>query len=199
MVANIGTVRDDADAINRTETSMSGGLYDLSFAAEYGHGSISEAVDSLQSSRRHADRAVIAAAAGNAIMAAKQEVQAAAAEADAVRMLERAAGYADDLLRGLKVAAENADSALGRATSLVGLDDSSPAAAIHAKVAAQPEALRDMTQRVEEIRRYVPRSRDPGDLRQAGEHFLALREELEEGSGRAQEIASDSFGYGAGI
>ena len=199
MHANIETIRDDADAINEAETALSSSLYDLSFAAEYGHGSTSEAIDSIQASRRHADRAVVAAAAGNAIMAAKHEAQAAAAEADAVRMLHRAKGYADDLLSGLKAATDKAARAAGRAQSMGGLDDSSPAAAVHSKIAVQPEALRGMAQRAEEIREHVPGSRDPAELRLAAEHFIALRHELEESSGRAQEIASDSSGYSASI
>jgi hypothetical protein len=196
MCANIEAIRDDVDAINRDEISLGVVLYDLSFAAEYGHGSTSKAIESIHASRQHADRAVVAAAAGNALMAAKHEAQAAAAEADAVHMLERAEGYANDLRGGLDTAAEIAGSALGRARSLVKVDDSSPAAEIHTKIAAQPEALRAMAQRAEEIHLRVPGSRDPAELRVAAEHFIALRYELEEGSGRAQEIASDSLGYG---
>lgn len=199
MYANIEAIRNGADAINRVELELSGTLYNLSFAAEYGHGSTSEAIDALRASRRHADLAVVAAATGNALMAAKHEVQAAAADADAVHMLRRAGGYVEDLLDGLETAAENATDALGLARSLVKLDDSSPAAGIHAKVAGQPEEIEAMQERVQEIRRYVPGSRDLTDLRVAAEHFVALRRELEEGSGRAQEIAADALGYGHGI
>jgi hypothetical protein len=36
-------------------------------------------------------------------------------------------------------------------------------------------------------------------LEVAADHFLALRHELEEASGRAQEIASDSLAYGNAV
>jgi hypothetical protein len=195
MHANIEAIRDGADAINRAELALSGVQYELSFAAEYGHGSTREAIRSLDAAQRHADRAVIATAAGNPLMAAKHEAQSVLAEEDAVRMLDRAKGYADDLTRGLRTATEGAESALGLVRSLVGLDDSSPAAEIHAKIAEQPVATRDMAQRAEEIHRRIAGSRDPAELRVAAEHFLVLRDELEEGSGRAQQIAADSVGY----
>lgn len=196
MAGNIAAVRGNADAITRVETTLGGLLYELSFAAEYGHGSTGRAVESLQESHRHADRAVVAAAAGNAVMAAAHEARAAAAQSDAVRMLGRADGYADDLGDGLTAACAHADDALGHATSLVGLDDASPAAEIHARIADQPDSLRALLERVREVQARVPRSRDPDELRVAAEHFTALRHELEEASGRAQALASDALGYG---
>jgi hypothetical protein len=199
MYANIEAVRNGADAISRVELTLSGILYNLSFSAEYGHGSVNAAIDSIHASRRHADRAVVAAAAGNPLMAAKHEAQAAEAHADAVHMLQRAHDHAEDLLGGLETATENAAGALGHAQSLVKLDDSSPAAEIHAKVAGQPEEMRAMKERLQEIRRRIPGSRDPAELRVAAEHFMALRQELEEGSGRAQEIAADALGYGQAV
>jgi hypothetical protein len=199
VCADIRTVRQDADAIYKAETDLVGRLYDLSFTAEYGHGSAAEAIDAIRASRRHADRAVVAAAAGNALMAARHEAQAVAADADATRMLQRADSYASDLVSGLESAGSTVESALGRARSLVDLGDSSPAAQIHTKVAAQAEVLRALARRAQEIRSLIPGSRDPGELQVAADHFLALRHEFEEGSGRAQEIASDATGYSTAI
>lgn len=199
MCANIQTVRDGADAVGHVELALSSLLNELTFAAEYGHGSTSRAIDLLQESRKHADRAVVAAAVGNAIMAAKHEVQAAVAQDEAVQTLGRAAGHADDLQKGLVTATEDVGSAMGSATSLVKLDDSSPAAEIHVKVAAQPDELDAMLQQVKEIQLHVPSSRDPAELRTAAEHFGALQDELEEASGRAQAIAADSREYSSSI
>jgi hypothetical protein len=199
VCADIHAVRQDADAIYKAETDLAGRLYDLSFVAEYGHGSTSEAIDAIRASRTHADRAVVAAAAGNALMAARHEAQAVAADADAARMLQRAEGYTSDLLSGLESAAASVESAVSRARSLVDLNDSSPAAQIHTKIATQPEALRAYAQRAQEVRSRIPGSRDPVQLQVAVEHFLALRHEFEEGSGRAQEIASDATGYSTTI
>ena len=42
----------------------------------------------------------------------------------------------------------------------------------------------------------MPASRDPGELETAAYYFLALRHELEDASGRAQELASDAQAYG---
>ena len=199
MPANIDAVRADADAIASAETELSGILYDLSFAADYGHGSTSEAIESVRSARRHADRAMVSAAAGNAAMAAKHEAQAAAAEDDASRMLKRADGYTDDLLRGLEVAAAKAGTAIDRAESMVELDDSSPAADVHAQIAAQQDAIRAYVERTKEVQGHLPGSRDPAELQVVAEHFVALRHELEEGSGRARAIASDASAYGSAI
>jgi hypothetical protein len=196
MHAGIGAIRDGAEGISKDETAVGRTLYDLSYAAEYGHGSTREAIDAIRASRRHADRAVVAAAAGNALIAAKLEAQAAAAEADAVSMLERAKGYADDLLRGLETATERTDSAMSRARSMVKLDDSSRAAEIHVRIAAQSEALKAHAERAREIRARIPGSRDPAELQVACDHFGALRHDCEEGSGTAQQLASDSLGYG---
>jgi hypothetical protein len=199
MPADIQAVRNGADAIGADERAVGATLYDLSFVAEYGHGSTREAIDAIRSSRRHADRAVLAAAVGNAVVAAKHEAQAAAADADADHMLDRAKGHLDDLTAGLRAATDSADSAMGHARSLVGLDDSSPAAGLHARVAALPTELEECTRRAMEIDARVPRSRDPVELEVAADHFLALRHELEEASGRAQEIASDSLAYGNAV
>jgi hypothetical protein len=199
VCANIHAVLQDADAIYKAETDLAGRLYDLSFSAEYGHGSAREAIDAIRASRKHADRAVVAAAAGNALMAARHEAQAVAADADAARMLQRAEGYTSDLLSGLESAAASVEAAVSHARSLVDLDDSSPAAQIHAKIATQSEALQAYVQRAREVRSRVPGSRDPAELQVAAEHFLALRHEFEEGSGRAQEIASDATGYSTTI
>jgi hypothetical protein len=196
VTATIGDVHDNATAIYEAETALAAVLYELSFAAEYGHGSTVEAIESFRSSHRHANLALVAAAIGNLLVAAKHEVQAAAADDDAATMRRRAEGYSDDLLAGLQSAKGTADSALGHARSLVERDDSSPAAAVHAKISAQSEALESWVARVEEIRTHLTGSRDPGELQGAADHFLALRHELEEGSGRAQEIASESLGYG---
>ena len=199
MPANIQAVRDGADAIGADETAVAKTLYELSFAAEYGHGATREAIDAIRSSRRHTDRAVLAAAVGNAVVAAKHEAQAAAADADAGRMLVRAKGHLDDLLDGLRAATDGAESALGHARALVGLDDSSPAAGLHAGVAAQSDALAACTRQATEITARVPASRDPGELETAADHFLALRHELEDASGRAQELASDAGAYGNAV
>lgn len=199
MPADIRAVRDGAAAIGADERAVAKTLYELSFAAEYGHGATREAIDAIRSSRRHADRAVLATAVGNAVMAAKHEVQAAAADADAGRMLGRAKGHLEDLLDGLRAATDGADSALGHARALVGLDDSSPAAGLHAGVAAQSDTLTACTRRATEITAPVPASRDPGELETAADHFVALRHELEDASGVAQQIASDSLAYGDAV
>ena len=199
MPANIEAVRTNADAVTSAELSLSSLLYELSFAAEYGYGSLTKAAEAVEDSRRHADRAVLAAAVGNAVMAAKHEVQAESADADADRMLHRAKGHVGDLEEGLREAAGRADDALGQAASLVAADDSSPAAAIHTKAAAQPDAVRAMAQRAAEAGRQVSGSRDPAGLRAAAEHLVALQHELEEASGRAREIASDAQGYGDAV
>ena len=195
MAASIGDVRGDVDAIHDAETAVGGILDQLSYSAEYGYGSTAEAINDIRTSRRHADLAVVAAAVGNVIMVAKHEAQAVDAEADAVRMLKRAEGHGDDLLEGLRAAEALVDGALGNAKSLVALDDSSPAAAIHGKIAAQSQALQEYAQLVEEIRTRLSGSRDPTELQAAADHFVALRHELDEGMGRAQEIASDSLEY----
>jgi len=57
------------------------------------------------------------------------------------------------------------------------------------------EALQEYAQRVEEIRTRLRGSRDPTELQVAADHFVALRHDLDEGMGRAQEIASDSLDY----
>ena len=196
MSATIGDVRNDTTAIYEAETAVVARLYELSFAAEYGYGSTAEAIESARSARRHADRAVLATAVANPVLAAKHEAQSVAADEDAARMCRRAQGYSDDLTSGLQSAKELVDRALGHARSLVGLDDSSPAAAIHAKIAAQADELESWAARVEDIRTHLTDSRDPGELQQAADQFVALRHELEEGSGRAQEIASESLDYG---
>jgi hypothetical protein len=195
MTANIGDVHDDATAIYQAETALAGILYNLSFAAEYGYGSTAEAISSFQSARRHADRAVLAAALANVIMVAKHELQAAAADSEGVRMRNQAEAYGEELIDGLRSAKEAAESAIGRARSLVELDGASPAAAVHAKIAVQVETLEAHAQRAEEIRKHLAGSRDPAELQVAADHFVALRHELEDGSGRAQEIASESLGY----
>ena len=199
MPADIQAVRDGADAIGADETAVAKTLNELSFAAEYGHGATREAIDAIRPSRRHADRAVLAAAVGNTVMAAKHEVQATAADTDACRMLDRAKGHVDDLIAGLRTATDGADSALAHAQALVGLDDSSPAAGLHAGVAAQSDALGAYARRAAGIAARVPRSRDQDELEIAAEHFLALRHELEEESGRAQQLASDSSAYGNAV
>jgi hypothetical protein len=195
MAASIGDIRGDVDAIHNAETAVGGVLDRLSYSAEYGYGSTAEAINDIRTSRRHADLALAAAAIGNAIMAAKHEAQAIDADSDAARMLKRAEGHGDDLLDGLQAAAALVDGALGNAKSVVALDDSSPAAAIHGKIAAQSEALQGYAQRVEEIRTRLRGSRDPTELQVAADHFVALRHDLDEGMGRAQEIASDSLDY----
>jgi hypothetical protein len=197
MSATIGDVRDDTTAIYEAETALVALLYELSFAAEYGYGSTTEAIESFRSARRHAELAVLAAAIANVLVAAKHEVQSVAADDEAVRMRKRAEGYTDDLIKGLQSAKGLVDRALGHARSLVGLDDSSPAAAIHAKISAQSAEMETCAARVEEIRTQLTGSRDPGELQGAADQFVALRHELEEGSGRAQEIASDSLDYGS--
>jgi hypothetical protein len=194
--ATIGDVHDDTTAIYEAETALVALLYELSFAAEYGYGSTAEAIESARSARSHAERAVLATAVGNVVLAAKHEVQSAAADEDAARMRSRAKGYSDDLTSGLQRAKGLVDDALGRARSLVGLDDSSPAAAIHAEIAAQADEVESWAARVEDIRTHLNDARDPGELQQAADQFVALRHELEEGSGGAQEIASESLDYG---
>ena len=110
-------------------------------------------------------------------------------------MLDRAKGYLDDLLDGLRAAIDTVGGAMGHARALVGLEDSSPAAGLHAGVAAQSDELEAYARRATEITERVPRSRDPAELEIAADHFLALRHELEEASGRAQQLASDALAY----
>src|SRR5690242_109072 len=117
MSATIGDVHDDTIAIYEAETALVALLYELSFAAEYGYGSTAEAIESVRSASRHAERAAVAAAVGNVVIAAKHEVQSVAADEDAARMRVRAQGYCDDLTSGQHRAKGLVDDALGRARS----------------------------------------------------------------------------------
>ena len=108
MPPKLATIRDNADAIHSAEAAMSAALQELSLTAEYGHGAVSEAIRLIEESRRHADWAVVAAAVGNALMAAKHEAQAALAASDAARALDRAETHADDVAGGLEAATAGA-------------------------------------------------------------------------------------------
>jgi len=194
MTANIETVLELAQGIITHEYTVASSLQEMEMSAEYGRGAVREAIAEMGVAKTQAAKATALADAEPA-MAAAHALAAKEAEAFVQKRLESAKENIGHIVLGLRTSGSEVADARAKTTELVSLDDTSKAAEIRLKVEAQPGVIGSMAAQAAEIDLVLPDSRDIGVLQDAADRFGLLGTTLEEQSGVALGITTDTQDY----